>query len=170
MPAIYPLAYWGGKRIKLTPEVVMQSSGVKEKTARTRIKNFIEKKWTIDDVMTKPAGGYYPAREPRMYTRDGISLCSRDVLPYVDGAQNELAQRRLRRWEQGIIDCDQLYAPKQAYNYIGTVVGNEEWRALQDVKVQRDINTIPITQFERRFGEEAERQWSKRAKISREFR
>ena len=79
----------------------------------------------------RSAGAYERRDGFKVYRRDKESYTVKDVLTRTDITSPNSAADRLRRWEKGYLDTEQLFAPKDVkYHKKPPTDGADSWEGL----------------------------------------
>lgn len=95
-------------------------------------------------------------KEPKKYKRGEAELTVKDVSKLCPGLERATVNARLRRWERGQIDCDDLFTPGNVYDWGDLGLGP-----------RKDVEDIVVTEFELKLGAKIEKRWN--GKIAKEW-
>lgn len=153
-----------GEILIITPALIKERVGMKTESAKRRYERLLNKEITVEQALApKPpmySGGL------KKYERNGLTLDIDDVRSRVEGISAKAAGHRLRAWEAGRLDFEKLYRPVGEPLVKPKTVGEISWNKFKD-KDRRKPETIKVSEFELRLGEEIERAWRRDVKHSR---
>lgn len=95
-------------------------------------------------------------KELKKYKRYGAELTVKDVAKLCPDLERSTISSRLRKWERGDMDCDDLFTPGNMYDWGDLGLGP-----------RREVEDIVVTEFEIKLGAKIEKRWN--GKIAREW-
>lgn len=144
-----------GKTYELTYDFIMIVGGIGKKAAKNRIKAFKNEEITIEQLLFK---GSYTNNAVEI-TKDGHTWTAPQLSKQVPYLTVTAANKRLQKWKAGRIPYEGLFAPVAVHASPTSNTGSLEWRALDDSKIKRNPDDIPVTPFELEYGEMKEKAW-----------